>query len=165
MASASMSSRRTGRGETPALGTQGRRFAARRMLLVIGLLVLLTVIAVGANYGPLTHYLQARERFDQTTAEVNEVKERITGLQAQLGKLSQSGHLEDLARQQLTYALPGEELYIVTGGAAAEAGAATGETATREAGETVGVAEAASTPDQPGPGFFERILTKIASLF
>jgi len=145
------------------------------MLLVIGLLVLLTVIAVGANYGPLTHYLQARERFDQTTAEVNEVKERITGLQAQLGKLSQSGHLEDLARQQLTYALPGEELYIVTtsGQEAADAGAGPGTSAGAGVASENGASAAAgaagqeegTVKDTHEPGFFERILLAIGSLF
>ncbi len=44
------------------------------------------------------------------------LEQRTAGLQAELGKLSESGYLEDLARQQLTYALPGEELYVVGDG-------------------------------------------------
>ena len=35
-------------------------------------------------------------------------------LQAQLAKLSETGYLETLAREQLGYVRPGEELYIVT---------------------------------------------------
>ena len=35
-------------------------------------------------------------------------------LQGELAKLSETGYLETLAREQLTYVRPGEELYIVT---------------------------------------------------
>ncbi len=96
------SERRSGTGATETGHDRGRRRAARRLVLVIVLLGLLVVVAVAANYGPVRHYLDARARVDKAAAEVAALQERTTELQAQLGKLSQSGYLEDLARQQLS---------------------------------------------------------------
>ncbi len=186
-----MTSRETARGEAPVLDAQDRRFAARRTAFLMALLVLLVVVALAANYGPLSHYLQARERLQETTARVEALEQQAAGLQAQLGKLSESGYLEDLARKQLTYALPGEDLYIVkhpeeaaaVDVAAAQGGAESTDTALTAAGEVsaaqtsagaeaLGGAEAdgaAQTSGEraalPQPGFFERILMAIASLF
>ena len=117
---------RSGTGATETRHDQGRRRAARRLVLVVVMLGLLLVVAAAANYGPVRHYLDARARLDKAAAEVAALEERTADLQAQLGKLSQSGYLEDLARQQLTYALPGEELYVVTDAAVAEGAAAGG---------------------------------------
>jgi hypothetical protein len=112
-------------------------------------------------------------------------------LQAQLGKLSESGYLEDLAREQLTYALPGEDLYIVKqpedadGGevSATESESQPAETTATTAGgasaaQTSVGADAPSGADVAGaletsgeqarlpqPGFFERVLMAIAALF
>lgn len=191
MASISMSSRETARGEAPVLDAQDRRFAARRTALMMALLVLLVVVALAANYGPLSHYMQARERLQETTARVEALQQQAAGLQAQLGKLSESGYLEDLAREQLTYALPGEDLYIVkqpedaAGGevSATESESQPAETTATTAGgasaaQTSVGADAPSGADVAGaletsgeqarlpqPGFFERVLMAIAALF
>ena len=153
MASISMTSRETARGEAPVLDAQDRRFAARRTAFLMALLVLLVVVALAANYGPLSHYLQARERLQETTARVEALEQQAAGLQAQLGKLSESGYLEDMARRDLTYALPDEDLFIVTG---AEEAGDDGDSGNRDAngdGET----------GSPGP--LERLLRAAANLF
>ena len=129
--------------------TGGGAGAARRLVLVIVLLGLLVVVAVAANYGPVRHYLDARARADKAAAEVAALQERTTELQAQLGKLSQSGYLEDLARQQLSYALPGEELYVVTDAAGAAGAAAAGAGESQAAGELAG---AGTVTDAAGGG-------------
>jgi cell division protein FtsB len=158
---------------------------------MMALLVLLVVVALAANYGPLSHYMQARERLQETTARVEALQQQAAGLQAQLGKLSESGYLEDLAREQLTYALPGEDLYIVkqpedaAGGevSATESESQPAETTATTAGgasaaQTSVGADAPSGADVAGaletsgeqarlpqPGFFERVLMAIAALF
>ena len=88
--------------------------AGRRRWLVVFGAVILMVVAVLANIGPLTHYEDARARFDAATEKVNALEAQKTELQGQLAKLSEAGYLETLAREQLTYVRPGEELYIVT---------------------------------------------------
>ena len=170
-----MSTTSAGRGEAPSLGDQGRRFAARRLAFGLAFLFLLLVVAVAANYGPINHYFDARGRLHDTAARVAALEEENAQLQAQVGKLNQSGYLEDLARQQLTYALPGEELYIVTtsGQEAADAGAGPGTSAGAGVASENGASAAAgaagqeegTVKDTHEPGFFERILLAIGSLF
>src|SRR5512139_3661449 len=91
--SGEMAARRR-RRSTPA----GRR----RWLLVIG--------AVIANFGPLAHYQSARARLEKATANVNSLEAQKAELQSQVAKLSEAAYLETLAREQLTYVRPGEEL-------------------------------------------------------
>ncbi len=160
------------------------------MLRRLAFVLLLVVVAVAANYGPISHYVDARGRLNDTAARVAALEEENAQLQAQVGKLNQSGYLEDLARQQLTYALPGEELYIVTTSSQEAADAAAGLSAGAEssivaepspgatsAGAGVSSQDGASAAAGPAgqeegtvtdthePGFFESILLAIGSLF
>lgn len=164
-------------GEASRPEERERGFAARRLAFVGAFLALLIVVAVAANYGPVRHYAEARSRVDQATAEVAVLEQQKAELQAQLGKLSQPGHLEDVARQQFSFALPDEEVYVVTGlkddveagdpeglasGAHADAGAIgadTGSAPGAVAGDTSGEAAVSQ------PGFLERILLALADLF
>jgi cell division protein FtsB len=85
----------------------------RRWLVLLGA-VIVVVVGVLANIGPLTHYQDARARLEKTSANVTALEAQKAALQAELAKLSEAGYLETLARQQLSYVRPGEELYIVT---------------------------------------------------
>lgn len=157
------------KGGRPAKG--GPHFAARRRVLVILILCGLVGLAAGANYGPLRHYLDARARLEKRTAEVAALEKRNAEMQTQLSKLLQPGYLEQLARQQLTYSRPDEDLYIVAGTQAER-------TNTTLAG-FAGIGGATFASDSPGtttpttdssaseqhPGFLERLLSRIASLF
>lgn len=87
---------------------------------MLGCLGLLLIVAVAANYDPIRHYQEARARVDEVAAEVATLEAQKAELQAQLGKLSESGYLEELAREKLAYARPGEDLYIVVEQAGAE---------------------------------------------
>ena len=106
--------------------------------------------AVAVNYGPLTAYRSAHARLETATAQVDELQQQKDQLQAELGKLGEAGYLESLARGQLTYAKPGEEVYIVP----AEDEAASTET-TESSAETTG----------EKPGLLERILSAIGDIF
>lgn len=114
MTTVSVQSAKRGSCDARSPGNPGPRFAARRRVLLVVSVALLLGVALAANYGPVRHYLDARDRLEIRTAEVEGLKKRNAELRAQVAKLSQPAHLEDLARRELTYALPDEEVYIVT---------------------------------------------------
>ena len=111
-------------GDVASPDSRRSRCGTRRRLLLLGCFVLLVVAGVAANYGPVRHYQDARDRLEKAATEVAGLEEQKAALQAQLGKLSEAGYLEGLARQELTYARPDEQLYIVTGPTGAEGGVA-----------------------------------------
>jgi hypothetical protein len=133
--------------------------------------VLLVVVGVLANMEPLTHYQDARARLQTATAKVDTLAAQKTDLQGQLAKLSESGYLETLARKQLTYVRPGEELYIVTkpagdtGAAAAAAVQTGGADAAGTSAATSALASGADASATQSPGFLERVLSAIRGLF
>ena len=154
-------------GEKRSSGLSRRRTsqAARRRWLILFAVIVVVVVAFLVNLGPLTHYQDASGRLQKATAKVDALEAQKADLQGQLAKLSEAGYLETLAREQLTYVRPGEELYIVTkpagdlGSAAAAAGAAPAA-----GGTSVTLSAAAASAAQP-PGFFERALSAIRGLF
>lgn len=180
-------------GEMAARRRRRSSPAGRRRWLVLFGAVVLMVVTVLANIGPLTHYREARGRLDKVTAKVNALEEQKNVLQGQLAKLSEAGHLETLAREQLTYVRPGEELYIVTEpagdadgatvvevvpgltalagiGAAALDALGPGATTTTEGAAvdsgSAGSAGAGSEAENgPPPGFLERVISAIRGLF
>jgi cell division protein FtsB len=113
-------------------------------LAVAGVFVF--IIAVLANYGPLQAYSDAKNRLDRATTAVAELKAQKADLQAELGKLSEADYLESLARQDLSYTRPGEELYIVSGGDETEASDSTSARGAKAGG---------------GPGLLERVLDPV----
>lgn len=155
----------------------------RRRALIAIVLCLLVGLAVAANYGPLGHYLDARFRLEKRTSEVAALEAHNAELQTQLSKLLQPGYLEELARQELTYSLPGEDLYIVTGentastesvavggigiGGVAPASDSRGTTAVSSSTIADGAADEKPSADSLGgkPGFLEGLLSHIADLF
>lgn len=87
----------------------------RRLLLVAALGTILLVLAVLANVTPLRAYSDARTRLAQAEAGVAELSAQKVELEYELGRLSEVDYMESLAREELSYTRPGEELYIVTG--------------------------------------------------
>jgi cell division protein FtsB len=122
----------------------------RRRLVILFVLVLIVGLSVAVNYGPMTAYRNARARLDTATVQVNELQKQKEQLQSELGKLGEAGYLESLARGQLTYAEPGEEVYIIPPADDA-ASTQTTEAAKQEAGEK--------------PGLLERILSALGDIF
>ncbi len=128
-----------------APSSRSARVAKRRrvFLLVVGLVIF--IFAALANYGPLHAYMDARVRLDKASGAVAELEATKSELQSELGRLSEADYLESLARQDLAYARPGEELYIITevdGG-------------TDQAGVGIGSGELG------GSGFLERLLAPL----
>ncbi len=141
-------------GDAASPGSRRSRCGTRRRLLLLGCLFLLIVVGVAANYGPLRHYQVARDRLEKAAAEVARLEEHKAALQAQLGKLSEVGYLEGLARQELTYARPDEELYIVTGSGSEESagGSAVSDVRPVEGSVDSGAAEIGETGFAPSAG-------------
>jgi cell division protein FtsB len=175
-----ITSSRSSRSDTANRRSQRRpRFAARRRLLLLFFTLVLVGAALLANYGPLEAYRDARARLEQSSTAVSTLEEQKAQLQSELGRLSDTGYLESLAREELTYTRPGEQLYIVTGLDEAtggpEAATDTGATGTAAAGAATDAAatDEASTDAAPSgtsseagrPGLFERALNAIRGLF
>jgi len=104
-------------GEKRTTRTTRERAArtARRRWLTLFAVVVLVVAAIGANIKPLTHFEDASARLDTATAKVDTLEQQKAQLESQLARLSEAAYLETLARQQMSYVRPGEDLYIVTG--------------------------------------------------
>jgi cell division protein FtsB len=147
-------------GDATSTESRRSRCVLRRRLFLVGFVLLLVVVGVAANVGPIRHYQDARARLEKVSAEVKGLEDQKAVLQAQLAKLSETGYLEGLAREELTYARADEELYIVTesegrGGAvqqgAAEEGAG-GTSASGAIGASVGSAGAGDEAAGTGAG-------------
>ncbi len=177
------------------LARQRHARRGRKLWLVLFAVVLLGVVGVLANLGPLTHLQTANARLQTASATVKGLETQKKALQNELSRLSESSYLETLAREQLTYARPGEDLYIVTG-TSGDVGTpgVDGQAASAEGGPTLGAsisngldpASASGSADQAtggqssaqtgagaadpaaqesGPGIFERAITAIRGLF
>ena len=149
----------TGFGTAEPPSRRRSQVARRRRLLLLAVCAFILTLAALANYGPLHSYLDARSRLQKANAGIVELTAQKEQLQTELGRLSESDYLESLARQDLSYTRPGEELYIVTGaegGLAPVAGANSG-------GSSQNGAATSSTGSTyvSGPGFLERALTPI----
>jgi cell division protein FtsB len=146
-------------------------FATRRRILVLVLVLAVVGIAALANYGPLRSYREARSRYDSAVAEVEALTQKKAELQSQLGKLTEADYLESLARQELTYARPGEDVYIITDSAEEgtdAAGVANGEGESLEGADGAGAADGtspATSEPTDEPGLLERALSAFLGLF
>jgi len=147
--------------------------AARRRLLLLSFLSLLVVMAgVLANLGPLQHLFEAKTRMEKTTANVAGLQAKKDTLQAELAKLSEAAYLETLARGELAYVRPGEELYIVTeadpsserGSSGSQLGLGVISCSDSSTSDELGALTATPSPTAR-PGFFERILQAITEVF
>jgi cell division protein FtsB len=136
---------------TARLARKKSSTAGRRRWLMLSALVVLVVVAILANIGPLTHYQAARARLDKATAQVDALETQKAQLEGELAKLSETSYLETLAREQLSYVRPGEELYIVAN-SSGEAGDRTDLGAATGASQTPGSAHGTATATTAGPG-------------
>jgi cell division protein FtsB len=176
-------------GERRVTRTARERAAqtARRRWLFLFAAVVLVVVAIVANVQPLAHFQDASARLNKATASVDTLQRQKTQLQSQLVRLSETGYLETLAREQMTYVRPGEDLYIVTGasgdttrvtnssGAASTftaQGLGAGLVGNPVPGAPSGTATTAGAIGQSGsqapgdsPGFLERVISAIRGVF
>jgi cell division protein FtsB len=147
--------------------------SARKRLLIVLALVLVVVVGIMANVKPLAHYRDASARLDKATAKVSDLQAQASNLQSKLAKLSETGYMEALAREKLTYAKPGEDLYIVTPDPNDASGSTADSTTNSAAGsgdasdpsDTDGVSSATDSQSRDHPGILERVITAIRGVF
>lgn len=84
--------------------------------------VLLLLMMVLVNKGPVTDYLDAREALAVETQEVAQLQAELQTLKEQVDGASDPSRLEVQARADLSYVRPGEEMFIVEGLPAEEDG-------------------------------------------
>jgi len=142
----------------------------RRRALVAVLFFALLTAGLAVNLGPLTDYLDARARLEKASQQVAALEQQRLELQAELGKLTEASYLENLARKELSYARPGEELYIVIdssslsdSGATLSAGAKVREAYSGPGQAATGTF--AGETENTEPGFFERLALALIGFF
>lgn len=111
-----------------------------RVSLVLG------VVALGLllSRAPLTGYLDARAKLAVKQQQVQVLTQRTQALKKDIESLKDPATMESLARTELSYARPGEQVTIIHG---------------------VPRPKPAATKPQPHPGPLETIVTSIRSLF
>jgi cell division protein FtsB len=150
MSAATASTLDQGPRVSSGMSTGRPRFGARRRALLLGCAALLLLVTIAANYGPLHEWRDARARLEKRLAEVADLSRQKAQLEAQVKQFGDPNYIEGLARQDLTYARPGEDVFIVTG--------LGGNTGQADASPTGGTAA-------QKPGFLERILSALGRLF
>jgi cell division protein FtsB len=117
---------------------------------LIAIFILLLIPAgIFVSMGPQREFAEAREKLSQKQEEVALVEQDIATLKGEMTRLQQDSYMEALARKELAYARPGEEVFIVKGLPEASEAAAAEE-------------RAGSTPD-PGP--LERLVEGLRGAF
>ena len=142
----------SGSGSSPAPARS--HCARRRRVFIAVLLVVVLGVAALTNVGPLKAYYASRSHLAAATAQVKALETQRQQMQQELGKLSEAGYLESLARDELTYARPGEQIYVVSGAGDASTAGATGSAAT-----------SAGSNGTDKPGLLERALKAIRGMF
>ena len=98
-----------------ATGGRGRRRRVRRGPLVLLALLALVTAACLANAGPLRGYLESRDSLQTKQAAVAALEKQTADLQEEVRSFENGSRVELQARQDLTYARPGEDVFIVEG--------------------------------------------------
>jgi cell division protein FtsB len=83
--------------------------------MMIGVVLLLLAAIVVANQGPVRGLLQARAELAVKEKQVAEIEKGNAAYRAEIARLEKTGYLEALARKQLAYAKPGEDVFIIQG--------------------------------------------------
>ena len=118
--------------------------------MVLLALLVLVVAACMANASPLRGYLEARERLEAKQATVAGLEKETADLLKEVRAFQDGSRVEAQARQDLTYARPGEDVFIVDG---------LPSTTT-----TTAPASLPSQPDSP-PGLLRRLFDALLGLF
>jgi cell division protein FtsB len=154
--------------ESDAVSQTPRRrsnFRTHRRVLLLVMTLLLVGAAILANYGPVRAYRDARARLEQASTAVSELETQKAELQSQLGKLTETGYLESLARQELAFTRPGEDLYIITGLDDESTVTTDAEAADTEEATDAGESEDSTTESVDEPGLLERAISALMGLF
>lgn len=150
------------------------RSRARRAVYA-ALVLLLVAAAIAVNIDPALDLVKARATWSEQAQALAAAKGDVQAARQRVEELSSPSFLEVKARQDLGYVRPGEQLFVVesageedatTTAVDSDAQAGSGETqAGSTEGQTAGgKAQAGGDGGQP-PGFLERLLERLQSVF
>src|SRR5665811_2413715 len=91
------------------------RQEGRRRLLAVGSVLLVVLTGLLVNWGPYHDYRASQETLHAMQEETAHLRGEVDASEARVARLKKDGYMEALARKELTYARPGEEVYIVKG--------------------------------------------------
>lgn len=83
--------------------------------MYLSVVLLLLLIMVLVNKGPVTNYLEAREALAVELQEVAQLQAELETLQEKVSGAADPSRLEVQAREDLSYVRPGEDMFIVDG--------------------------------------------------
>jgi cell division protein FtsB len=147
--------------------------------MMAGVVILLLAAIAIANQGPVRELLRGRAQLAAKEKQVAEIEKGNEAYKAEIARLEKPGYLEALARKQLAYAKPGEDVFIIQGlpatasspggvvtpsaQAAQDAGDAAAGTSQSDA--TAGATAAgAATTAPPNQGWIQRLLSAVRGL-
>jgi len=100
----------------PGAGARGRRPGLGRGLTRRGLVLALVAFALTAmTIYPLRQYVTQQRRIEQLQAKQAALDAEVSRLEAERARLKDPEYVEQLAREDLQMAKPGEEPYVMTG--------------------------------------------------
>lgn len=163
------------RSQTLPKSGSGSRAAKRkrsRRMAYLAVALALLLAAVLMNRVPVATYFQAKGALEAEQQQVAQIQAQLDSLKEQAATLSDPARLELEARKDLSYARPGEEMFVVEGlddetnngtsnGTSSTAGA-NGAAGGGEAADGAGDA-ASGQPADPGP--LERLVRAIFDVF
>jgi cell division protein FtsB len=142
--------------------------------MMIGVVLLLLAAIVVANQGPVRGLLRARTELAAKEKQVAEIEKGNAAYKAEIARLEKAGYLEALARKQLAYAKPGEDVFIIQGlpssGSLPGSDVTPSEQAARSADDAVvdpaaqAAASGTSSTTASHPGWFGRLLSALRGL-
>src|SRR5680860_1290447 len=91
------------------------RHEGRRRLLAVGSVLLVVLTGLLVNWGPYHDYRASQETLHAMQEETAHLRGEVDASEGRVARLKKDGYMEALARKELTYARPGEEVYIVKG--------------------------------------------------
>src|SRR5680860_620999 len=91
------------------------RQEGRRRLLAVGSVLLVVLTGLLVNWGPYHDYRASQETLHAMQEETAHLRGEVDASEARVARLKKDGYMEALARKELPYARPGEEVYIVKG--------------------------------------------------
>jgi cell division protein FtsB len=137
--------------------------------MLIGVFLLLLVAIVVANQGPMSDLMRGRAQLAAKEKQVADLQKGNEAYKAEIARLQQPSYLEALARKELAYAKPGEDVFIIRGASAPPSGSEVTPSvqAAQDAGDSVAAAAAASAGAATAPphqGLLQRLLSAVRGL-
>lgn len=143
--------------------------------MLAGVVVLLLAAIVVANQGPVRDLLRARTQLAAKEKQVADIEKGNEAYKAEIARLQKPGYLEALARKELAYAKPGEDVFIIQGlppATSPPGGQVTPSVqAAQDAGDAVAVDASAGASTNSGTssgaaptGWVQRILSAVRGL-